>query len=71
MNCPCGAQLRPEERVNNGAGGEVNRTLGRISGSGLSVGLLSGLFTRAKPEKTEPKDGDNVILMGSLPSTSL
>ncbi|KAF3954554.1 hypothetical protein CMV_020119 [Castanea mollissima] len=71
INCPCGAQLRPEERVNNGAGGGVNRTLGRRSGSGLSVGLLSGLFTRAKPEKTEPKDGDNVILMGSLPSTSL
>ncbi|KAM4107339.1 hypothetical protein ACJW30_04G135300 [Castanea mollissima] len=71
INCPCGAQLKPEERVNNGAGGGVNRTLGRRSGSGLSVGLLSGLFTRAKPEKTEPKDGDNVILMGSLPSTSL
>uniref|UniRef100_A0A2N9HVE2 PX domain-containing protein n=1 Tax=Fagus sylvatica TaxID=28930 RepID=A0A2N9HVE2_FAGSY len=70
-NCPCGAQLRADW-VSNGAGGEGNRALGRRSSSGLSAGLLSGLFAKAKPEKMkELKDGDNVILMGSMPSTSL
>lgn len=55
-------------------GGEGSRALGllgRRSNSGLSLGLFSGLFAKAKPEKMEHKDSDNVILMGSLPSTSL
>lgn len=69
-NCPCGAHLRVEESVSYR--GSALDLLGKRSDSGLSVGLFSGLFARAKPEKTrEHKDGDNVILMGSLPSTSL
>lgn len=62
------------KRVSDNASGETNGaliTLGKRTGSGLSVGLLSGLFSRAKPEKNEHKDSDNVILMGSLPSTTL
>ncbi|XP_059442498.1 uncharacterized protein LOC132174826 isoform X1 [Corylus avellana] len=74
-NCPCGAHLRVEESESYRASGEVSRALdllGKRSDSGLSVGLFTGLFARAKPEKTrEHKDSDNVILMGSLPSTSL
>ncbi len=46
--------------------------LGRKSGSVLPMGLLSGLFSRAKPEMMKDyQDSDTVILMGSLPSTSL
>lgn len=64
-----------EESQSYRASGEVSRALdllGKRSDSGLSVGLFSGLFARATPEKTrEHKDSDNVILMGSLPSTSL
>lgn len=54
--------------------GEVSGALDFLgrSGSGLGVGFLSGLFTKTKSEKQrEQKNGDNVILMGSLPSTSL
>jgi run domain Beclin-1 interacting cysteine-rich containing protein len=43
--------------------------LGRRSGSSLHLGLLSGLFPKAHPEKM--KDEDTIILMGSLPTTSL
>jgi run domain Beclin-1 interacting cysteine-rich containing protein len=43
--------------------------LGRRSGSSLHLGLLSGLFSKAHPEKM--KDEDTIILMGSLPTTSL
>lgn len=38
----------------------------------MSVGFLSRLFTKTKSEELrEQKNGDNIILMGSLPSTSL
>ncbi|KAK1564917.1 hypothetical protein Q3G72_014662 [Acer saccharum] len=78
--CPCGATLGVSEAVNStkseshNANSGANRSLtllGSRSGSGLSIGLLSGLFSKAKPEKAEHKDNDTVILMGSLPSTSL
>ncbi|KAL5816254.1 hypothetical protein ACOSQ3_024632 [Xanthoceras sorbifolium] len=77
--CPCGSPVGGEagnssKRVSHSASGETNRSLtllGNKSGSGLSIGLLSGLFSKAKPEKAEHKDRDTVILMGSLPSTSL
>lgn len=77
-HCPCGASLGMNEpanstkRVRGNASGETNGeliALGKRATSGLSVGLLSGLFSRAKPEKKDHKDSDNVILMGSLPST--
>ena len=58
-------------------GGEVGVAvdlLGRKLSSGLGGGFLSGLFSRARQEKASGhnhKESDNVILMGSLPSTSL
>ncbi|KAK3195475.1 hypothetical protein Dsin_026785 [Dipteronia sinensis] len=78
--CPCGATLGVDEAVNStervslNANSGANRSLtllGNRSGSGLSIGLFYGLFSKAKPEKAEHKDNDTVILMGSLPSTSL
>lgn len=79
--CPCGAQLRPEEVAaltkkasSRGRGEAVGAVdlLGRKLSSGLGGGFLTGLFSRARPEKAlDRKDSDNVILMGSLPSTSL
>lgn len=62
-------------RVSRWASGESSGAfdlLGKGLSSGLNVRLLSGLFTKAKPENLGAhKDSDNVILMGSLPSTSL
>ena len=47
-------------------------TLGRRSGSTLGLGLLSGLFSKANPEKVKDyNDNDAIILMGSLPSNFL
>lgn len=66
--------MNSSKRVIHSAGGEANgalTSLAKRGGSGLSMGLLSGLFSKAKPEKTEHKDSSNVILMGSLPSTTL
>ena len=80
MSCPCGAYLRLNETrslTNRGSqrGGEETRgtldLLGRGLSSGLSSGFLSGLFTKEKPEKTREHKDENIILMGSLPSTSL
>ncbi|KAM1786212.1 hypothetical protein FF1_038916 [Malus domestica] len=77
MECTCGAHLREDEpaqlirRATSGVGPEISGFLD-LFGGGSGSGLLSGLFSKAKPEKPrEHKDGDNVILMGSLPSTSL
>ncbi|XP_048329064.2 uncharacterized protein LOC125422292 isoform X2 [Ziziphus jujuba] len=79
-NCPCGAYLRIDEalrltkKVSRGTSGEVSGALDFLgrSGSGVSVGFLSRLFTKTKSEELrEQKNGDNIILMGSLPSTSL
>lgn len=77
MECTCGAHLREDEpaqlikRATSGVGAEISGFLD-LFGGGSGSRLLSGLFSKAKPEKPrEQKDGDNVILMGSLPSTSL
>ncbi|KAM7274498.1 hypothetical protein ACFE04_016364 [Oxalis oulophora] len=72
-SCPCGTCLRAENNVNSSgeASGSLSLLVGR-PGSGFGVGILSGLFSRAKAENTkERKDNGNVILMGSLPGSSL
>ncbi|XP_058227374.1 uncharacterized protein LOC131335853 [Rhododendron vialii] len=80
-SCPCGHRLK-EDLEKGGStssshriGNESSSTLdmfGRKSDSKSTVGFLSGLFTKAKQEKLwGPKDSDTVILMGSLPSTSV
>ncbi|KAG5230169.1 PX domain-containing protein/DUF4206 domain-containing protein [Salix suchowensis] len=74
-NCSCGAHLRTDEVVESTS--SLSReasglTLGRRSGSTLGLGLLSGLFSKANPEKVKDyKDNDAIILMGSLPSNFL
>jgi len=77
-NCPCGAQLRLNETrsFTNRASqrGETRGALdllGRGLTSGFSQRFLSGLFTSEKPEKTRDHKDENIILMGSLPTTSL
>ncbi|XP_061988245.1 uncharacterized protein LOC133706721 isoform X1 [Rosa rugosa] len=76
-NCACGEQLRPDEpaelvrRANSVLGVEVSGVLD-LFGKGSGSGLLSGLFSKVKTDNPrEHKDGDNVILMGSFPPTSL
>ncbi|KDP31083.1 hypothetical protein JCGZ_11459 [Jatropha curcas] len=72
--CTCGAVIGEEKTMEatNKLIRKASGLLGRRSSSGLSMGFLSGLFPRAKPETmNELKDHDTVILMGSLPSTSL
>ncbi|KAJ8771805.1 hypothetical protein K2173_026982 [Erythroxylum novogranatense] len=72
-NCSCGACIAPDklmEPTNVLRRKASDYLLGERSSSGLTGRFLSGLFSRAKPEKTtDYKDSDNVILMGSLPST--
>ncbi|KAL5544184.1 hypothetical protein UlMin_007968 [Ulmus minor] len=82
-NCPCGAQLQDDvtlgittKRLSRGSSPETSGALeflGQGLGSGLQVSFLSKLFPKTKPEKkSENKDSDNnVILMGSMPSSSL
>ncbi|XP_030495633.2 uncharacterized protein LOC115711434 isoform X1 [Cannabis sativa] len=81
-DCPCGAHLRIDDtrpltkRVSRSrASGESSGALdllGKGLSSGLNVGFLSGLFTKTKPDNLGVhKNSDNVILMGSMPSTSL
>ncbi|XP_019437167.1 PREDICTED: uncharacterized protein LOC109343381 isoform X1 [Lupinus angustifolius] len=79
-NCPCRVHLRLNETrsltdsVNQRGDGETRGPLDML-GSGFSSGLssrfLSRLFTREKPENTRVHKDGNIILMGSLPSTSL
>lgn len=78
--CSCGASLGVETAVNSiirashNANAEANgplNLLGNRAATGLSIGLLSGLFSKPKPDRTENRDSNNVILMGSLPSTSI
>lgn len=74
-------QLRAEEVTGltkkasgrgGGKEGEAVDLLGRKLSTGLGGGFLTGLFARARQEKAlDHKESDNVILMGSLPSTSL
>ncbi|XP_050375587.1 uncharacterized protein LOC126793185 [Argentina anserina] len=76
-NCPCGEQLRADEpaehdrRASSLLGLEVSGVLD-LFGKGSGSGLLSGLFSKVKTDNSrEHKDGDNVILLGSFPPTSL
>ncbi|KAJ4840204.1 hypothetical protein Tsubulata_002955 [Turnera subulata] len=74
-NCSCGAHIGGNE--NKGSSDKLNRSassgiLVRRSTSGLSASLLTGLFSKSNPENVDDHKGrDTVILMGSLPSTSL
>ncbi|WJX39107.1 hypothetical protein P8452_26692 [Trifolium repens] len=80
-NCPCGEQLKLNKtrsltnRVGQWGGGGGTRGALDLLGKGLSSGLsprfLSGLFTKEKHDKTREHQGENIILMGSLPSNSL
>lgn len=77
MDCTCGARLREDKpaqlikRATSGVSAEISGLLD-LFGGGSGSGLLSGLFSKVKPEKLrEHKDSDNVVLMGSLPSTSI
>lgn len=66
--CPCGGRLRADEAMEPGKriGAEEDGALDLLGRKLSSVGFLSGLFSKGRQE-----DGDNVILMGSLPSTSI
>lgn len=73
-NCTCGALIGEEKTMaaTNKLSRMASDLLGRKSSSVLPLGLLSGLFSRAKPDAMKAhQDSDTVILMGSLPSTSL
>lgn len=79
--CPCKMDYNIDEAVGpfyNKPGhvrDEVEGTLDllhRNLDSRSAVGFLSGFFSKGRQENTSwSKDNDNVILMGSLPSTSL
>lgn len=78
--CPCGARFKKEEMKQSSNDGihNVNSKLNLLGGKGEpSSGLLAGLFSKVIPGKSqilrneEPRGIDNVILMGSLPNTSL
>lgn len=80
--CPCRSQLEVYESLesfkteSDNASDEMNGALvlpRSRSGSVYTSGLLSGLFSKAKSGKLKDHrgGGGNVILMGSLPSTSL
>lgn len=82
VTCPCGARLRPEEAEGIPTGirrGFVSDVVSTLKSAGkaadASPRFLSGLFSKAMPQmslghKEGPRDGNTVILMGSLPSTS-
>ncbi|KAL7191939.1 hypothetical protein ACSBR2_023921 [Camellia fascicularis] len=79
-SCPCGERLK-QDREQGGSANVSHRVdstsgaldlFGRKSDSTSTVGFFSRLFSKASPEKSwGAKDSDTVILMGSLPSTSL
>ncbi|XP_050223940.1 uncharacterized protein LOC126673736 isoform X2 [Mercurialis annua] len=73
-HCSCGSVIGEDNTT--GATKTLSRKaselLGRSSSSVLSMGLISGLFSRVKSDKiNDNKDGDTVILMGSMPNTTL
>lgn len=71
VSCPCGEQLRPNKTRSLSNRASQWGGLGNGLSSGLSPKFLSGLFSKEKPEKTREHQGENIILMGSLPSNSL
>ncbi|CAI9112682.1 OLC1v1013157C1 [Oldenlandia corymbosa var. corymbosa] len=80
ITCSCGTHLKPNEAVGltgkihaNGTGRTLNSSRKETYASG---GFLSTLFSKAMAQtpmrqKESPKDNNTVILMGSLPSTSI
>ncbi|KAL2935959.1 Pleckstrin homology domain-containing family M member 3 [Bienertia sinuspersici] len=74
IECPCGAVLNgmdvDQSTIGKPAGISPSSSMVKKSDSLLSSGFLSGLFSISRQEKGR-KENDNVILMGSLPSTSL
>ncbi|XP_021733603.1 uncharacterized protein LOC110700378 isoform X1 [Chenopodium quinoa] len=66
QECPCGAVLKP--LANAGSASGFSSLL--VKKSDPKSGLLSRMFSISRQEKGL-KDNDNVILMGSFPSTSL
>ncbi|KAI3454479.1 hypothetical protein Pfo_011142 [Paulownia fortunei] len=79
-SCPCGARFKQEEMKQSSNEGirSVNSNLNLLGGTAeSSSGLLTGLFSKVMPGRSkilrqqEPKGVDNVILMGSIPNTSL
>ncbi|KZV45696.1 hypothetical protein F511_26722 [Dorcoceras hygrometricum] len=75
VSCPCGAHFKQGgQRQSAGGGNHVAKSnlnlLGETTES--SNGFISGLFSKLTPKisqnlgKNEPKDAENVILMGSL-----
>ncbi|XP_075479252.1 uncharacterized protein LOC142520138 isoform X1 [Primulina tabacum] len=80
VSCPCGAHFKLEAlKQSAGEGIHVVKSdlnlIGRTTESGN--GFISSLFSKWTPKisqnlgKNEPKDADNVILMGSLTNSSL
>ncbi|XP_058766357.1 uncharacterized protein LOC131639953 isoform X1 [Vicia villosa] len=68
VSCPCGEQLRLNKTRSLSNRASQWGGLGKGLSSGLSPKFLSGLFSK---EKTREQQGENIILMGSLPSNSL
>ncbi|KAL3628839.1 hypothetical protein CASFOL_027885 [Castilleja foliolosa] len=76
-SCHCGARFKHEatKQSSNSVNNNLNLVQNRAKPS--STGLLADLFSKvipARPQilrKPEPKGVDNVILMGSIPNTSL
>ncbi|GAB2223728.1 hypothetical protein Droror1_Dr00004468 [Drosera rotundifolia] len=73
LACPCGAHLKdddtPKSMAVSGTDGSLP-LLRKKSEFTISEGLLSRLFSPGRQSKRHV-DSDNVILMGSLPNTSI
>ncbi|KAK9747890.1 hypothetical protein RND81_02G021700 [Saponaria officinalis] len=77
--CPCGvvfSKLNTNHSLTKPKLGNAGSETGSSSAKKLDVKspveFISNLFSMSKQEKMkDPKDGENVILMGSLPSNSL
>ncbi|KAK6123511.1 hypothetical protein DH2020_042748 [Rehmannia glutinosa] len=76
-SCPCGARFKQDAMKQSSMweSVSVNSNLGPAESS--TTGLLADLFSKVMPgrshiiRKQDPKGVDNVILMGSIPNTSL
>ncbi|GMH23408.1 hypothetical protein Nepgr_025251 [Nepenthes gracilis] len=79
--CPCGMHLKSDDGTDSmsepslGAGGNAEGDLSLLRKKSHTVtaeGFLPRLFSTGRPGKTRGHlEGDTVILMGSLPSTSI
>ena len=69
--CHCGVRLRVDDET-----GRLPRTDAEENGAVKSTSIsplrsLSALFAKSNQTTEDHKDGENIILMGSLPSSSL